>query len=180
MRVQAEARRSGSPVALVAETSIQIRSTVALALAAPANPTRAATLPTAATANTIDLIIAPTPPPVPVCACTETRVNFFLRLWGAVVDSAQPSATGPITKSRKSAKLFYFRPLRFRASGFESRLGRPPRCLPAVSFLNFPYPTRMAVARLRDGNPWTERLTLEREEEENLGVTRRTTGRKYR
>jgi hypothetical protein len=40
-----------------------------------------------------------------------------------VVTPAQPGASGRITKSRKWLKFFYFGPLRFRASGFESRWG---------------------------------------------------------
>lgn len=43
-----------------------------------------------------------------------------------VVTSVQTGATGRITKWRKSAKFFYFGPLRSRALGFESRWGRRP------------------------------------------------------
>ena len=41
-----------------------------------------------------------------------------------VVTLVQPGATGRISQQRKSLKSFYFGPLRFPASGFESRWGR--------------------------------------------------------
>ncbi len=73
-------RQIGFPSASVFVTSIQIRSTVALALATPANPMRATALLTAAVANAVNLIIAPTPQLSPVWAQTEIDVKRF-RLW---------------------------------------------------------------------------------------------------
>ena len=90
----------------------QIRSIVELALAAPANPTRATALPTAA-ASTVNLMMPPTPPPYPPYPRQRSTVNPF-RLGGDalspivsrgpitvvdfVVDAVQRGATGRITK----------------------------------------------------------------------------------
>ena len=54
-----------------------------------------------------------------------TRVKLPTQTVGDCVGTfAQRGATGRIAKSRKCLKPFYFGPLRFRASGFESRWGR--------------------------------------------------------
>ncbi len=70
-------RQIGFPFESTFVTSIQIRSTVALAWAAPANPTRTATLASAAAANAVDFMILPASSPNSVWARTKTKVNFY-------------------------------------------------------------------------------------------------------